>query len=139
MNAIDTNVFIYALDGDDPKKQVLARGLFDRLISSSEGTILLWQVAGELLANLRKRESSGRISAEDVEAHFTDFHAMFPLVVPNAKALSAYFKFRSKFSLSHWDAMLLAACQVAGVTILFSEDMEHATNYDGISIVNPFA
>ncbi len=139
MNAIDTNVFIYALDGDDPRKQVLAKGLFDRLISSSENTILLWQVAGELLANLRKRESSGRISTEDVEAHFNDFYAMFSLVVPNAKALPAYFEFRSKFSLSHWDAMLLAACQVAGVTILFSEDMEHATNYDGISIINPFA
>jgi len=35
--------------------------------------------------------------------------------------------------------MLLAACKEAGVTTLYSEDMHSGTNYDGLSIVNPFA
>ena len=29
--------------------------------------------------------------------------------------------------------------QDAGVTILYSEDMDAGTNYDGLTIVNPFA
>ena len=35
--------------------------------------------------------------------------------------------------------MLLAACQKAGVTTLYSEDMADGMNYDGVAIVNPFA
>jgi predicted nucleic acid-binding protein len=98
-----------------------------------------WQVASELLSNLRKRESAGQISAGDVEAHFRDFLTMFPLVMPTPHAIETYFGLHSRFSLSHWDAMLLAACKDVGVTMLYSEDMDAGTDYDGIKIVNPFA
>jgi predicted nucleic acid-binding protein len=33
--------------------------------------------------------------------------------------------------------MLLAACKEAGVTTLYSEDMNDTTDYDGLKIVNP--
>ena len=46
---------------------------------------------------------------------------------------------RSRFSLSHWDSMLLAACKEAGVTTLYSEDLDSGTDYDGLRVVNPFA
>jgi predicted nucleic acid-binding protein len=98
-----------------------------------------WQVAGELLSNLRKRESAGRITAEEVGAHFGNFLSMFPLAIPNPKVFSIYFDLHARFSLSHWDSMLLAACKEAGVTTLFSEDMDAGTDYDGLTIVNPFA
>jgi predicted nucleic acid-binding protein len=139
MNAIDTNVFVYALDNDDPTKQSKAQELIQRLVSESESTILLWQVAGELLSNLRKRESAGRIPAADVESHFRNFLAMFPLALPTPQSFLAYFDPAARFSLSHWDAMLLAACKGAGVTTLFSEDMDSGTDFDGLTIVDPFA
>jgi predicted nucleic acid-binding protein len=58
MNAVDTNVFVYALDADEPVKQAKALDLFQRLTPAGGSTILLWQVAAELLSNLRKRESA---------------------------------------------------------------------------------
>jgi hypothetical protein len=42
--------------------------------------VLPWQVAGEHLSNLRKRELAGRMTASEVEAHFRNFLAMFPLL-----------------------------------------------------------
>jgi predicted nucleic acid-binding protein len=45
----------------------------------------------------------------------------------------------SRFSLSHWDTLLLAACKQASVTTLYSEDLTAGMNYDGVTIVNPFA
>ena len=45
---------------------------------------------------------------------------------------------RSRFSLSHWDSMLLAACKEAGVTTLYSEDLDTGTDYNGLRVVNPF-
>lgn len=139
MNAVDTNVFVYALDADEPNKQAKAHGLFQRLALSSGSTVLPWQVAGELLSNLRKRELAGRMTASEVEAHFRNFLAMFPLAIPTVRVFSAYFNLHASFSLSHWDSMLLAACKEAGVTTLFSEDLDPGTDYDGLTVVNPFA
>lgn len=138
MNAVDTNVFVYALDTDDPVKQAKALDLFQRLAQAGGSTVLPWQVASELLSNLRKRESDGRISSSDVESRFRKFLAMFPLALPNAHVFSTYFDLRSRFSLSHWDSMLLAACKEAGVTTLFSEDLDAGADNDGVKVVNPF-
>jgi predicted nucleic acid-binding protein len=139
MNAVDTNVFIYALDTDEPVKQAKALDLFQRLAQASGSTVLPWQVAGELLSNLRKRELDGRITGDEVESRFRKVLAMFPLAIPSAQVFSTYFELRSRFSLSHWDSMLLAACTEAGVTTLYSEDMDAGTDYNGLKIINPFA
>ena len=45
----------------------------------------------------------------------------------------------SRFSLQKWDSMLLAACKDAGVGVLYSEDMDPGTDYDGVTVINPFA
>jgi predicted nucleic acid-binding protein len=139
MNAVDTNVFVYALDADEPIKQAKAHDLFQRLTQADDSTVLPWQVAAELLSNLRKRELTGRINPVDVESRFRKFVAMFPLAIPNAKVFSIYFILRARFSLSHWDGLLLAACKEAGVTTLYSEDLDSGTDYDGLTVVNPFA
>lgn len=138
MIAVDTNVFIYALDADDPAKQTKAQDLLQRLMQTASSVVLPWQVACEMLGNLRKREAAGRISSTMVEAHFANIFAMFPLAIPSAAVLQKYFDLFSRFSLSHWDAMLLAACKEAGVTALYSEDMDATTDYDGLRVINPF-
>jgi hypothetical protein len=44
----------------------------------------------------------------------------------------------SNYSLSFWDAMIIAACLEAGVTRLYSEDFDAYAHVDGLQIVNPF-
>lgn len=139
MNAVDTNVLVYALDAGAPVKQAKAQQLLDRLVQQPAETLLLWQVASELLSCLRKWESAGRITPADAEAHFRDALAMFPLHIPSAALFDRSFELRSRFSLSHWDSMSLAACKEAGVTTLYTEDLDAGTDYDGLAIVNPFA
>src|SRR5437764_12758661 len=106
MNAVDTNVLVYSLDDNEPVKQAKARNLLAGLVQTQTATILPWQVAGELLNWLRKWQLAGRVSVADVEAHFHDFLAMFPLAIPNAQVFPRYFDLHARFSLSHWDAML---------------------------------
>lgn len=139
MTAIDTNVLVYAIDTDEPVKQAQAVSLLTRLRQSAGSTLLLSQVAGEFLNVLRQREKKGRITSADVESSFRRYSAMFPLVAPSPQMFAVYFDLFARFSLSHWDSMLLAACKEAGVTTLFSEDMDAGTDYDGLRIVNPFA
>ncbi len=139
MNAVDTNVYVYALDGDEPDKQAKAVDLFDRLILQPDQTVLVWQVAGEFLGQLRKWQSQGRLTPGEVEAAFHRARAMFAMRTPTEAILQLSFDLRSRFSLSHWDSMLLAACKEAGVTTLYSEDFDPGTDYDGLTVVNPFA
>lgn len=138
MNAVDTNVFVYVLDVDEPIKHAKAHELVQRLLQGGS-TVIPWQVAVELLASLRRRQSKGRISADEVEDHFRKFLRMFPLIIPRAEVFQTCFDLHSRFSLSHWDSMLLAACKDAGVTTLYSEDVDADTDFDGLRIVNPFA
>jgi predicted nucleic acid-binding protein len=79
------------------------------------------------------------MSAADVEANFRDVIAMFPLQLPTAACFALSFALRSRYSLSHWDSMLLAACKEAEVDVLFTEDLSAGADYDGVRIVNPFA
>ena len=139
MNAVDTNVFVYAHDQDEPTKQAQATDLISVLVQKPNDTLLLWQVAAELLSCLRRWQSMGKIAPADVEANFRDVLTMFPLQAPQRSVFDQSFDLMNRFSLSHWDSMLLAACKAAGVKTLYSEDMDPATDYDGLRVVNPFA
>ena len=139
MIAADTNVYIYSQDDDEPIKQGKALDLLRRLQPLAGEAVLLWQTVGELLRYLRKREAQGRMTSVQVEERFQSLANLFPLVPPRPQLLKHYFDLYERFSLSHWDCMLLAACKDSGVTTLYSEDMDAGTNYDGLRIVNPFA
>ncbi len=44
----------------------------------------------------------------------------------------------SRYGLSYWDALMVAAAQHMGCTLLLTEDLQHDLQIDGLRIVNPF-
>ena len=139
MNAVDTNVFVYFVDRDEPSKRAKAVELLNRLAQENVETVLLWQVASEFLNCLRRWENAGRISRQEVQENFSRLEAMFHCIPPTPSVLRKTFDLISRYSLSHWDAMLVAACIEAGVHTLYSEDLTSGTKYDSVAVVNPFA
>lgn len=137
MNAIDTNILVYAFDESEPIKRPQARQLIRQRFSDND-TVLLWQVAVEFLGCLRKWQSAGRVSAADVVDLFEDVLLSFPLIAPGREILLQSQRLFSTVSLSHWDSLIIAACSDAEVDTLYSEDMQHVQVYDGVRIVNPF-
>ena len=53
-------------------------------------------------------------------------------------AFDAAMSLCDRYSLSHWDGMILGACQTANVTRLYTEDMGSPRTIDGIELSNPF-
>lgn len=139
MNAIDTNILVYLFDQDVSEKQRQAQQLVDELVRKPQETVWLWQVAIEFLACLRKAAKKAVLAPERVPVEFRDLLKLFPLMLPSAQILEGSFALHERFSLSHWDSLLIAACREAGVTCLYSEDMQHGADYDGVKIINPFA
>ena len=45
---------------------------------------------------------------------------------------------KQKFGLSYWDAAILSAAKMLGCEAVYSEDMSHQEDYDGVVVINPF-
>jgi predicted nucleic acid-binding protein len=43
-----------------------------------------------------------------------------------------------RYSLSSWDALIVAACLDGSVTRLYSEDFDASVQAEGLEVVNPF-
>jgi predicted nucleic acid-binding protein len=139
MNAIDTNILVYAYDDQQLAKRATAIAQIDRLTSEPQDSVLLWQVACEFIAVLRRWQGQGRVPKPDVDAYCQEVLWYFPLVCPAARVLPHALKLSSKYSLSHWDSLLVAAALEAGVDTLYTEDLQAGTIYESLTIVNPFA
>ena len=88
MNALDTNIWVYSIDTNEPAKRQKALELLGRLSHASDPTVLLLQVAGEYLSCLRRWEDQGRLTRREVEGHLNHALALFSLVIPGDKLFS---------------------------------------------------
>ncbi|AFZ33299.1 hypothetical protein Glo7428_4872 [Gloeocapsa sp. PCC 7428] len=132
MNAVDTNILIYVNDPRDPVKQEIAVFLVSEL---TEG-VLLWQVACEYLAASRKLESLGYNRSQAYQ-YIRDLQQVWYTALPTWRIIERVEDLINRFSLSHWDSMIIAAYLEANVQTLYTEDFGYLT-IDGLEVVNPF-
>lgn len=138
MIAVDTNIYVYALDGSSPDKQAQSAGLFGSMTGPAQERPLLWQVACEFLAFLRRQQAKQRLDDTAVELEVASLLSNHRLITPTPNVVPIALDLTRAHSLSHWDSLLLAACINAGVTTLYSEDMAHGMTYDTVTVLNPF-
>lgn len=136
MIAIDTNVLVYAVNADERGKGELAAALLRGLDPAA--TILPWQVVCEFGAVLERRNRQGTVGL-DARAAVDMWLGMYRLVIPSRTALEIGWSLIRESQLSYWDGMLLGACAEAGVTTLFTEDLQSSPVVRGVRWVNPFA
>jgi len=133
MNAVDTNVLIYAHDPRDATKRDIATALLDSLIDG----ILLWQVACEFLWASRKLAPYGYVQTQ-AWGEIGRLRRVWHTAVPDWTVMDRASGLLTKYSLSFWDAMIIAACLEGGVTSLYSEDFDAYSKIEGLSLINPF-
>ena len=138
MNAVDTNILVYAVDRHEPEKRQTALSLLRDLYTRPEPLVLLWQVAVEFVACLHRWRASDRIGMVDLQSYITNFVEPVPISMPGSGSLHRSVELVEKYALSHWDSLLIAACIDAEVETLFTEDMQAGATYDDVRIVNPF-
>lgn len=59
--------------------------------------------------------------------------------MPTPGVLERSIDLTTAHTLSHWDAMLVAACLEAGVDTLYTEDMGAPRMIESLKLINPFA
>ena len=131
---VDTNILVYAHDRDAGDKYRLARekvkSLWHRPLPPSISTQVLQEFYVILI---RKRVSA--IEARQVALSYLEWE-----VIDNDRLLLLDgMRIKEKWSLSYWDALILAAAKRAKAKELWSEDLNPGRRYEGVVVVNPLA
>jgi predicted nucleic acid-binding protein len=94
------------------------------------------QVLNEFYANVRRKFATA-LSAGDARSDVRRYQNWKPWVIDQPTIESAWAA-ESRYGLSYWDALMVAAAQHQGCRWLLTEDLQHDQQIDGVRIVNPF-
>jgi predicted nucleic acid-binding protein len=133
---LDSNVLVYAFDGQDPAKRSRALEVIER--ASAAGGVLPAQAMGEFarvaIERLRPRMTPAAVTSalESLEGAF----GVIPLTP--AVVLEAVRGVRDH-RFSYYDAQIWAAARLGQVRTVLSEDFAAGATVDGVTFVDPFA
>lgn len=131
---IDTNVLIYAEASDVPAKQRTALDLLKRLYEEALG-VLSTQVLQEYCNVALKKL---RLPVQHVRAQL-DLYQQFEVIQVTPAIIHAGLDLHQTRSVAFYDAIIVASAQIAGCTVLWTEDMNAGESVGGLRIINPFA
>ena len=133
---VDTNVFVYLFDGEEPAKQQRAREVVSELMRSG-ALVLSSQVLGELYVIITRKLAFPLEPATALRA-LGDL-AVFPVVAVDAALAQRAAARTTAEQIAYWDALILEAAVEAGADTIYSEDLQHGRAYQGLTVQNPFA
>jgi predicted nucleic acid-binding protein len=130
---LDTNVLLYACSAarEDAAKRKVAEDLI------LQGSFALSaQVLQEFIANALRKPRLG-ISEANMDAALEMAGMVRVQPITHELVVSAVI-LRRRYSLSHWDATIIAAAAELGCGTVYSEDISDGQDYGGVRVVNPF-
>jgi predicted nucleic acid-binding protein len=131
---LDTNIFVYAYDPADRKKQRVAQ---DLVRSAQAGDFVTSvQVLAEFAATLLHKISTAA-RPRDVAA-VLDALVPIHVVTPDAHMVRRAVDARSEYGIHFYDGMIVAAAERAGCSRILSEDLNSGQSYFGVTVQNPF-
>jgi predicted nucleic acid-binding protein len=130
---LDANILLYACSSApaDRAKQQRAETLI-----LNTPFVLSAQVLQEFIANALRKKALG-ITEANIDATLELASHVRVLPVTHELILIAV-AIRRRFQVSHWDSTIIAAANELGCKTLYSEDINHGQNYDGVTVINPF-
>jgi predicted nucleic acid-binding protein len=133
---IDTNIFIYHLDGSDKRKHDIA----DRLIREglmSGVACISFQVAQECLNTfLRKAESP--LDPEQARLYLDSVLIPLMQVAATPALYHRALDIKSRYRFGFYDSLIVAGALAAGCRQLITEVLQHGLRIDNLEIHDPF-
>jgi len=129
----DTNIFIYADDASAPAKQARAIQLITDYQRSGLMVVSI-QVLQEYFAAATRKLGVAPETAQQKVQLLT--HARVVRFVEGD--VIAAIELHRLNRISFWDAMIVHAARLAGVDLLYSEDLQAGAILGGVRINNPF-
>lgn len=133
---IDTNVFIYQLEALDERKSAIAEQLIRDGIANGTACTS-FQVIQETL-NVVLRKAAIPLDREAARSYLETVLAPLFRVPATVDLYQRALDVQGRYRYSFYDSLIVAAALVAGCKRLYSEDLQHGQQIDGLTIHNPF-
>lgn len=137
MNAshfLDTNVLLYSISTatDDAAKSQIAIDLLDR-----DGGAVSVQVLQEFYVQATRSTRADRLP-HDIAAGLVETWMRFAVQEINLPLMRHALSIKARHGLSYWDSAIVAAACAQGCGELWTEDLAHGLQIEGVTVVNPF-
>ena len=131
---VDTNVLVYAASNAvaDQARRDLALELLDR-----PDLALSAQVLAEFYS-VATSKTKLNMTHDDAVVLLQSL-ARIPVCPITRELVMEAVELRQRWQISYWDAAIIAAARQMGCTAVYSEDLNLGQNYDGVTVINPFA
>jgi len=132
---VDTNVLVYCRDASETGRQEQALAWMSRLWHNRSGR-LSFQVLQEfyVTVTVKLRPGLGReLARSDVRALL-----VWQPVPLEARVVEGAWHLQDRYGLSWWDALIMAAAQIADCGYLLSEDFQEGQKFGSVEVINPF-
>jgi predicted nucleic acid-binding protein len=138
MNAefIDSNVFVYLFDEIDDRKRQVAETLISRALETRQACIS-FQVVQETL-NVITQKLKTPATPKDARRFLDRVLAPLWQIMPSQALYQGGLDIQTRYRYGFYDALIIAAALSAGCTRLYSEDLQHGQQIEGLTIENPF-
>jgi predicted nucleic acid-binding protein len=131
---VDTNVLLYAISRDPSERTKASRA--NELLDERD-VVLSVQVLQEFYVQATRESRRDPLTHEQATALVESF-LRFPVLETTAELVLAAMATRHRYGISYWDAAILESARAAGCDIVWSEDLDHGTDFDGIRVEDPF-
>jgi len=131
---VDTNVLVYAGSNaaDDQLKRQAARALLAKPDVAFSAQVL------QEFYSVAVSKQRLRMTHEEAVAVLESL-ADFPVCPITRELVLEAARLRQVYQISYWDAAIIAAAKQMGCSTVYSEDLNASQDYDGTTVVNPFA
>ena len=133
---LDTNILIYAFDASTDRKHEIAKALYEKLLVGNSGCTSL-QILQEFFVSVVYK-SPKKLQISEAREIIQNL-AAWPVHRPFADDILAAIDLSVRYQISFWASMVIRSARQTGCNILWSEDLAHGQDYDGVLVQNPFA
>ncbi|QPK65235.1 PIN domain-containing protein [Methylomonas sp. LL1] len=125
----DTNLFVYAESQDQSKSE-------QAIDIIQHSPVISTQVINETVSVLTRKYGFTLPEAHEIASSLLD---LCEIVAVDAFTVRKAIDLAARYSLSHWDSLIVAAALLANCNILYSEDMQDGQVFDNrLTVINPF-
>lgn len=130
----DTNVLLYSISRDAAEAAKRERAII--LLEGDDGAVSV-QVLQEFYVQATRATRSDRVP-HDIAAGLVKRWTRFRVQDVTLSLLTQALEIRAAHGFSYWDCAIIAAARALGCRELYTEDMSHGREIEGVLIVNPF-
>ena len=133
---LDTNIFVYTFDRQEPDKQDRARRLVERALGTGDGVVSS-QVVQEFL-NVALQKFERPLSEEQALRYLREVLDPLCFVFPSISLYETAVSLSRRWRFSFYDSLIVAAALESKCNVLYSEDFQDGQKIESLTIVNPF-